>query len=148
MYPFRGNWELPGRGIRETDAEEVSYDYLLEELQREVQKRVGIDIPVNPMSAMYPVFLKGQSGYDLAMVAPVVKKMRVGNKENERIFVSTKELNRLAMEFAPADKKDGKGLLSGWGKRMHRMALKALSFSPHMVYAVEAKKTLEEIQTV
>lgn len=147
---FKGNWELPGGGILETDAVKVPYNYAEKELEREVREEIGIDISVSSMSAMYPVFFKGPQGYDMALVTPVLEGGLIGSNASEIIWVTTEDLNQLASGFAAANKKenkDGEGLLSGWGKRMHCMGLKALSFSPNEVYATKAKKILTVLQS-
>ena len=57
-------------------------------------------------------------------------------------------LRTLAEEFEPADErtgKSGKGLLSGYGKRMHCMALAALSHSPNHDFIRQATGMLQEI---
>lgn len=139
---FKGNWELPGGGVMET--EKVPYCHLTNELKREVEEETGISIEVNPMPPMYSVLFKGPEGYDLALVTPI--KTSLEPTKGETIWVSTEELNKLAREFEPADKKtgkDGKGIVSGFGKRMHCMALKALSTSYE---AKLAEETLLEIQ--
>lgn len=142
---FKGNWELPGGGVM--DMEKIPYNHLLNELVREVDEEVGISVSVDPMAPLYAVLFKGPAGYDLAMVTPITTSS--SPTKGETIWVSPAELEELAKDFAPADKKrgiDGKGIVSGYGKRMHCMALKALSFSPNVTYAEEAKAMLAEIQ--
>lgn len=142
---FKGNWELPGGGVR--DAEKIPYSHLINELAKSVKEEVGITISVDPMTPLYAVLFKGPAGYDLALVTPVITSL--SPTKGETIWVSPDELEKLAKDFFPADRKkgiDGKGLVSGYGKRMHCMALKALSFSPNIAYAQKAKKTLSEIQ--
>jgi len=142
---FRGNWELPGGGVM--DMEKIPYNHLLNELVREVDEEVGVPISVDPMAPLYAVFFKGPAGYDLAVVTPVVTSS--SPTKGETIWVSPDELEKLAKDFAPADKKkgiDGKGIVSGYGKRMHFMALKALSVSPNVTYAEKARAMLAEIQ--
>ena len=144
---FKGNWELPGGGVM--DAEKVSYCHLVNELKREVQEEVGVVVSPDLMPAMYPVLFKGSLGYDLALVTPI--ETSVTPTKEKTILVSPEELERLAKEYEPADKKtgkDGKGIVSGYGKRMHCMALKALCFSPNPEYAKQAWEMLTEIQKV
>jgi len=138
---FKGCWELAGGGVLKTV--NMPYSHLVSQLKKEVNEEVGIPITVDPMPPMYPVFF-GKTK-DLAMVTPV--ETSVKPTKGETIWVSLDELNQLAREFEQPDKrtgKDGRGIVSGYGKRMHCMALKALCFSP--VYGSEAKKTLVEIQ--
>lgn len=142
---FKGNWELPGGGVME--AEKVPYCHLVNELKREVEEETGIPIAIDPMPPMYPVLFKGPEGYDLALVTPIETSLE--STKGETIWVNVEELNKLAREFEPADKKtgkDGKGLLGGYGKRMHCMALRALYFSPNPTYSEDAGVMLIEIQ--
>ena len=144
---FRGNWELPGGGVM--DMEKIPYNHLLNELAREVGEEVGISVSVDPMAPLYAVLFKGPAGYDLAVITPTTTSSSPA--KGETIWVSPDELEKLAKDFSPADKKkriDGKGIVSGYGKRMHCMSLKALSFSPNAAYAEEAKTMLAEIQKV
>ncbi len=145
---FKGNWELPGGAVME--AETVSYDYLVKQFKQRLREKIGwtLESFISKMPAMYPVFFNGPEGYDLALVMVLktfIKKISLA----ETCWVDTNELEKLASEFVPADKKKGKngeGLLSGYGKRMHCMALKALCFSPSEKYAGQAGQTLEKIQ--
>ncbi|PIP24409.1 MAG: hypothetical protein COS25_00930 [Candidatus Nealsonbacteria bacterium CG02_land_8_20_14_3_00_37_10] len=154
---FKGNWELPGGGIMETDEESIPYSYAVKELKREVREEVGIRLTISKMPPLFTVMFKGPAGYDLAMVTPVqseqISNLSVGQgiegMKGDFIFVSTEELNELAREFVSADKKkgiDGKGLLSGYGKRMHCMALMALFKSRNTDYSRQAATTLTQIQ--
>jgi len=142
---FKGCWELPGGGVLKTTAD-MPYSHLVNQLKKEVNEEIGIPITVDPMPPMYPVFFGKKE--DLAMVTFVeTSPSFLKPIKGETMWVSLDELNQLAWEFEQPDKKtgkDGKGIVSGYGKRMHCMALKALCFSS--VYGWEAKKTLEEIQ--
>lgn len=148
---FKGNWELPGGGVMEGQLKDkVSYDWPIKELVRQVEREVGISlVDPNPMPSVYLTFFKlPKGGYDLAGVVPIVAPYDDSTK-GETIYVSPEELEKLAREFVPADKKqgkDGKGIVSGYGKRMHCMALAALCNSPNPEYAEQAQKMLREIQ--
>jgi len=142
---FKGNWELPGGGVM--NMEKIPYNHLLNELAREIDEEVGISVSLDPMAPLYAVLFKGPNGYDLAVVTPV--PILSSPTRGETIWVSPAELEEVARDFAPADKKngiDGKGIVSGYGKRMHCMALKALSLGPNGDYAKEARAMLAEIQ--
>jgi len=142
---FKGNWELPGGGVME--AEKIPYNHLPKELAREVDEEVGITISIDPMPPFYAIPFKGPAGYDLAMVTPITAS--ASPTKGETIWVSPNELEELAKDFAPADRNrgiDGKGIVSGYGKRMHCMTLKALSYSPNATYAEEARTILTGIQ--
>jgi len=100
---FKSNWELPGGGVM--DMEKISYNHLLNELAREVDEEVGISVSVDPMAPLYAVLFKGPVGCDLAMVTPVMTSS--SPTKGETIWVSPEELEKLAKDFAPADKKKG-----------------------------------------
>ena len=138
---FSGCWELVGGGVMV--AENMPYSHLVNELKRKVEEKAGIELALVPMPPMYPVFFGRMQ--DLALVVPV--KTSVEPTKRETRWVSLEELNELAKEYKPANKetgKDGQGIVSGWGKRMHCMALRALSFTSE--YGEKAEETLIEIQ--
>lgn len=143
---FKGNWELPGGAVEETDGK-VAYNYPIKEAVRETVEEVGVPVSVPAgMQPVYLTFFKGPKGYDLAGVVPVVTNQEA--TRGETIYVSPEELKVLAEAFVPADKakgQDGQGLLSGWGKRMCCMALAALTHSPNPTFSQQAKNMLAEI---
>ena len=138
---FKGCWELPGGGVMV--AENMPYSHLVNELKREVDEEVGIEIEPDSMPPMYPVFFgKAQ---DLALVVPVETSLEPTKEETK--WVSLDELNELAREYKPANKEtgeDGQGIVGGYGKRMHCLSLRALSFSHE--YGKKAEEALIEIQ--
>jgi hypothetical protein len=143
---FRGNWELIGGAVMATNKKSVPYNYYLSELRRLIEEKTGIVMVVQGLPMMYSVLFKGVAGYDEASVVPIVRDIEptIG----EIYWVSPQELRVLADEFEPADEdkgKSGKGLLSGYGKRMHCMALAALSHSPNYNFKIEAMRILQEI---
>lgn len=143
---FRGNWELPGGGVM--DNEKISYGHLSRELERELKEELGIEIFISSTPAFYPAPFKGPKGCDLALVTPIILGSPISPRGGA-IWVSPEELDRLARKFIAPNKQtgiSGEGLLSGHGKRMHCMALAALSHSPNSQYAVEAASMLAEIQ--
>lgn len=138
---FKGCWELPGGGVLVT--KDMSYSHLVSQLKREVDEEVGIPITVDPMPPIYPVFF-GKT-QDLALVTPVETSLEPTKGETK--WVSLEELNELARRYKPPNKEtgeDGQGIISGFGKRMHCMALRAFSVSREC--GEEAKETLQEIQ--
>lgn len=144
---FVGNWELPGGGVMEQESS-ISYALLSRELMREVIEETGLTITVDPMPTFYPTPFKGPNGYDLSLVTPVEIDYDLPTK-GDHIWVSPENLNQLAREFIAPKKNprvEAKGLLSGYGKRMHCMALAALTRSPNPIYSNDARQTLEEIQ--
>ncbi|MDO8559369.1 MAG: hypothetical protein Q7R84_03485 [bacterium] len=143
---FKGNRELPGGAIMASNDNIVPYNYYLQDLVRLLKEKTGIVIVVRGLPVMYSVFLKGPAGYDEASVIPLVSydKPTIG----DTIYVSPYELRTLTEEFEPADEKtgkSGKGLLSGYGKRMHCMALLALSHSPNRDFVRQAMGMLDNI---
>jgi hypothetical protein len=129
------------------DAEKIPYNHLLNELQRGIEEKIGIQIGIDPMAPVFPVLFKGPTGlFDLAVVT------RIFEPQEEipgTIWVSTEQLNKLAKEFVLANKEAktaGAGLNSGYGKRMHCMALWALCGSHFPECAGLAEDTLAEIQ--
>ncbi len=144
---FEGNWELIGGAVMASDEKSVPYNYYFSELCRIAESKTGLVIIGRGIPTMYSVLFKGKDGgYDEASVIPMVSDAQP--TFGETIYVSPSELRTLAEEFEPADEKtgkSGKGLLSGYGKRMHCMALAALSRSPNQDFVREAIKTLDEI---
>jgi 8-oxo-dGTP pyrophosphatase MutT (NUDIX family) len=150
--PFRGNWDLPGGGVQTVDSATVRYDHPISEANREAEEEVGMHAVKDPMPAVYLVLFKASLGnYDLAGVIPYVTNEKP--TKGEIMWVSPQELQALAQEFiSEADAKrqglsEAKGLVSGVGKRMHCMCLRALTFSPNRDYASDAQFMLAEIQT-
>lgn len=145
---FYGDWELPGGGVEEIGEKPVppvTERYLARELCREVQEEIGMAIEIATIAPLYPTFFQGPNGCDLAVVIPVIPPLgRVISQKSERgeiIYVSPQELRDLA------DRPKGEQLLSGWGKRMCRMALLALRYSKRPAYAKQAEEMLQEIWT-
>lgn len=132
-----GEWDLPGGGVgEENNAKALDERIVGEELAREVKEEVGIEISVDLMPAMFPAILKG--GKDWAFVIPVGIVLKEPTK-GEFKYVSPGELKELA-EGPP-----GNRIVSGWGKRMSRLALKALVHSPNREYREQAGRYLAEI---
>jgi 8-oxo-dGTP pyrophosphatase MutT (NUDIX family) len=134
-----GDWDLPGGGFDAEKAAQAEDERAMgEELCREVFEETGIVIDswdIDDMPAMYPVLLKGGKdvGYLIVIgcydVKPTVGKWR---------YVTTKELLDLC-----ANPK-GNQLVSGFGKRMCRLCLKALAFSTDAESAALARLKLTE----
>ncbi|MCK5466649.1 NUDIX domain-containing protein [Candidatus Parcubacteria bacterium] len=143
-----GDWDLPGGAVK-TEAADIALDERLigMELAREVEEETGIKVSVDLMPTMYPAIIKG--GFDWAFIIPITKEDSIqisnidnwdkANKEGLKV-VSPKELLELA------NGPEGNRLVSGVGKRMHRLALMALCHSPNEKYRMEAEKMLENIQ--
>jgi 8-oxo-dGTP pyrophosphatase MutT (NUDIX family) len=143
-YPclYEGDWELPGGTMEEKNIWKARDERIIgEELAREVKEETGLMIQVPFMPPMYPaLYIDKEKRYvNFAFVIPlgiVREKPTIG----EYLYVSPEELRKLA------ENPEGERLVSGWGKRMSRMALMALSHSPNPQFREEAKKMLLEIQ--
>lgn len=143
---FRGNWELPGGAVMASSDPSVSYNYYVRDLTRLLHEKTGILIIIRGLPKMYSVLFKGPNGYDEASVIPLVAAVKptIG----DTTFVSPYELQVLAKEYQQADEAkgiSGEGLLSGYGKRMHCMALAALCHSPKQDFIREAVSVLSDI---
>lgn len=135
---FKGDWELPGGGVEdENNGQALDERIIGAELAREVTEEIGIHVSVPPMPVMFPAVSKG--GDDWAFVIPVgICTERVAKGEIKH--VSPQELRELAK------RPEGEQLISGWGRRMSRMALMALCHSPNLQYREEAQTMLSDIQ--
>ena len=135
-----GDWDLPGGAI-EVDAAQITLDerLIFQELTREVAEEIGIDISIfgQAMPAMYPAVSKGGTDFAFAIIVGLID---VPETENIR-YVNLNELEALAN--GPV----GNRLVSGPGKRMHRLCLRMLasghSPSPDRI---RAGKRLQQIQ--
>jgi hypothetical protein len=140
---FAGEWDLLGGGV-DANAASKSLDERIvnQELSRHVKEEGGMTIAVEPMPPMYPAVLKG--GGDWAFVIPIIQYAEAtpegGLKKGEIKWVSPKEVEELAK--VP----EGERLLSGYGKRMHRLCLQALAHSPKEDFRIQAREMLAEIQ--
>jgi len=142
---FYGNWEMPGGGVY-VPSTQVGYDYPLKEGVRQLEEEVGIKglrlLGMRPTS-----ILLFQT--DLALVVPWI--VSAEPTKGETRWVSTAEYNQLAKEFiGPKEAKEqglpeARGLVSGWGKRMHCLGLWALTHSPNEDFTGEALSTLDSI---
>jgi 8-oxo-dGTP pyrophosphatase MutT (NUDIX family) len=140
--PYEGDWELPGGTLEEENIWKAKDERIIsEELAREIKEEMGITIQISFMPAMYPAvsISKEKRRIDFAFVIPI-GTIKEEPTKGENIYVSPEELRELA------ERPEGQQLVSGWGKRMCRMALVALSHSPNPQYQKEAEKMLAEIQ--
>lgn len=139
------DWELPGGAVEGTEAFTIGHEgVFIEALKREVKEELGLEIELPLMSAMYPaVFVKrlpDREIKDAAFVMIVQPSQWQGQPRGIVTWVSPDELRELA------ERKPGNRLISGWGKRMCRMALMVLSHSPNEEFAKRAIEYLKEIQ--
>ena len=140
--PYEGDWELPGGTLEEENIWKVKDERVIsEELAREIKEETGLTIQISFMPAMYPaVFIsKEKRRIDFAFLVPI-GTIKEEPTKGENIYVSPEELRELA------ERPEGQRLVSGWGKRMCRMALMAFYYSPNTKYQAEAKKMLLEVQ--
>jgi len=94
-----------------------------------------MEVEIDPMAPFHTLLFKGPKGNDLALVTAVITSQFPS--KGKTIWVSTNDLNKLAEENQ---------IVSGWGKRMHRMALQGLCYSINVEYSQKARETLNEIQ--
>ena len=144
---FKGNWELPGGAMEEMD--NPGYGYAILTAFRKAAEKTGIVTRFTPqMAPCHMTFFKGPRGYDLAGVIP--HRIDTEPTKGETMWVSFHELENLAGEFISETKAkaknlpEAKGLVSGWGKRMHCMALAAMTHSPNGFWH-DAEDRLKEI---
>ena len=136
---FTGEWDLPGGGVDAEKAKEaLTEQFLLGELEREIEEETGIllRLRIETSPILWPALLKGGDDMALPIVVGVVKsKPTKGTTQ----FVSFGALQRLAK--GPR----GNRLLGGSGGRMHRLVLRLLSCSPNRWYRRRARETLKSI---
>jgi hypothetical protein len=136
-----GEWDLPGGGV-ELFAAEAALDerVLIEELRRELMEELGMDIPISQrMPAMYPAM--PERGRDLAL-ATIIGIVTSRPTKGKWRYVSPGELEKIAL--GPK----GNRLVSGYGKRMHRLCLRMLASRDcsNPKYRKQAGAMLKEIQ--
>ncbi|MFA5368899.1 MAG: NUDIX domain-containing protein [Candidatus Paceibacterota bacterium] len=139
---YIGEWDLPGGGI-ESAATESALDERVfgEEFLRELREELGmmIEKPLWRMPSLYPALSKGGKDLAFVMIVGVVDSRPTRGKWR---YVSPDELEDLAFGL------EGDRLLSGYGKRMHRLCLRTLASRdcPNPRYRVQAEKMLKKIQ--
>jgi len=142
--PYEGDWELPGGTIDEENVWKIKDERIFgKELAREVMEETGLSIETSVMPILHPaVYVDKERGkMDCAFLIPI-GIIREKPIRGENIYVTPKQLKELA------EKPLGDQLVSGWGKRMCRMALMAFQYSPNPKYKREAKKLLTAIYQV
>jgi len=115
-----GEWELPGGGVDAVNASRALDERIVhEELNREVGEEVGLQLHplIIPPGPMFPAILKG--GGDWAFVIPFSIYTYGGTLKGETRWLSPDELEELAK--GPERNR----VVSGYGKRMHRLCLYA-----------------------
>jgi ADP-ribose pyrophosphatase YjhB (NUDIX family) len=136
-----GDWDLPGGGVDAEKAIQALDERIIgQELAKEVEEETGIQIPpLSPMPAMYPAVIKGGSDWAFVILIGGLKQRPT---KGEWKYVSPEELCQLAEGL------EGNRLVSGPGKRMHRLCLRILASrdSPNRRYYGQAFQMLIEIQ--
>ncbi|MBI1984923.1 MAG: hypothetical protein HYS60_02310 [Candidatus Wildermuthbacteria bacterium] len=136
---FAGEIDLPGGGIDAKKASQALDERLiLEELIREVKKETGIDLekPSSSWKVHLPVVLKG--GGDWAIPISIHHPTFSSWAPENCLFLSPSDVEFFARKPA------GERILSGWGKRMHRMFLRLLCDSPNPAHAATAYMMLSK----
>lgn len=139
---FAGEWELFGGGISaEANSHAEDERIIGKELNRIISEKTSFawEIEVEHMPPMHSAVIKG--GTDWAFVVPV-RTNQIGYAVfgmNNIMLVSPQEL--LGLARGP----EGNRLLSGYGKRMHRLSLAAFFYSPARNYRSDANRMLKKI---
>lgn len=139
---FAGDWELLGGGISGIANAQTNDERIIgKELNRIILEKISfsVEIEIEYMPPMHAAVLKG--GSDWAFVVPVITNsigIAIFGMTN-LMLVSPGEL--LALANGP----EGNRLLSGYGKRMHRLALAAFIYSSNEEYKKEAREMRKEI---
>lgn len=137
-------WELPGGIVEQGEMLLAGNEQgLIEALKREIREELGLTIEVSVPLQTFPVVLSkeisGKINNDIALLIIIHPNQWKGVPTGETMWVAPRALNALAKNPA------GNRLLSGWGKRMHRMCLIALSYSPNKEFRLEAQETLRKV---
>ncbi|HOS12654.1 MAG TPA: NUDIX hydrolase [Candidatus Pacearchaeota archaeon] len=135
-----GDWDLPGGGIEETYVKQcLDEAIIIQELLREVREETGIGLSYKSfpkMPAMYPAVIAG--GSDWAFLINLGEVDQTPGPEYEHKFVDIDELEKLAE--GPV----GNRIVSG-KKRMYRLCMKALTFSPNQEYSKKAELIMRQL---
>jgi 8-oxo-dGTP pyrophosphatase MutT (NUDIX family) len=116
---FPGDWDLPGGDVEAGNNDNSGDERIVwRELARKVKEEVGIKISCSLMPAMYPAITA--DGIDWFFVV-IFMSIKDQSPNGEFAWVSFGDLNELAK------RQIGNRLVSGWGKRMHRLCLRSFS---------------------
>ena len=143
---YKGQWELNDGGFEvENIEEELTLPFLKEKAIENARKKLGINVTIPEDPHMYlTVYENKDKGIlDWAIMFPIPPKYWELPKKLLRniMLVDVDGLNDLA------NRSEGKGsLVSGWGKRQHRMGLGALYCSLHAFTSHDAFKDLYRIK--
>lgn len=138
-------WELPGGEVEMTEMLAAGNEQgLINALKREIEEETGLEITLSLPTPMFPVVIAKEISperiaRDIALLIIVQLDQWKGEPEGEIGWVYSQAVNTLA-KGSPEGQ-----LVSGFGKRMHRMALIALSHSPNGNCRLKAQNTLKKI---
>ncbi len=137
-------WELPGGGVEMAEMLAAGNEQgLINALKREVKEELELEIDISLPFETFPVVLSkeisGKIVNDIALLVIVEPEQWNGKPKGDIKWV-TPMILEILVEKAP-----GERLLSGRGKRMHRMALIAFINGPHARWRKQAKEALQEI---
>lgn len=141
-----GDWELPGGIVEQEEMLAAGNERgLIEAAKRETKEELGLEINPSLASPIIPVVLAKEFPgerivNDIAFVVPIQPDQWTGKPKGEVAWVDPSGLQDLAK------RPKGEQLLSGWGKRMCRMALHALCYSQKLIISNRAKNMLAVIQ--
>lgn len=136
---FVGEIDLPGGGIDAQRASQALDERVLfEELSRHFEDEIGLDVAFAAAGKiLMPAVTKG--GSDWAFPVVLGNTDRQPRKGNVR-FLSPVNVRELAQM------PEGHRILSGWGKRMHRLFLRLLCESPNREYQIQAFQMLDAVE--
>lgn len=136
---YAGDWDAPGGGVDAARASKIPNERMLfSELVRHVEEEVGIPLkPTVDWPILAPAILDGGGDWAFPIVVGTVT---VNPTKGTTRFLSLDDLENLVQE------PKGAQILSGRGKRMHRIFLRFLTRSPNIVYAQEAMTILVHLQ--
>ncbi|GEM_PF-696238 len=134
---FKGEFDAPGGGVDALKASQAPDELILAvDLARHVADEVGIYLlPDLAWKVLMPAVLRG--GGDWAF--PVVVSSSGTPTKGTTRFLSPYDLEELAR--GP----EGARILSGWGKRMHRILLRLLECSTNQTYQQQAADMLKAV---
>ena len=132
---------LPGGAVEAEICEKASSEIIIRhELAREIFEETGLEISnkIQIMPAMYPVVLPSKDWAFGIIIGVVDDDPSIGEYE----FISPQKLEELAVRPI------GNRLVSGSGKRMHRLTLRMFASRdcPNQEFRELAAKRLHEIQ--
>lgn len=142
-----GEWELPGGTVEDEEMILAGNENgLVQALKREIREEIGFEISISLPLRTFPVVIAkeltpGKITRDVALLV-IVESNEIIRKVSEAPFGECLWSNTSMVNELAKGNDVGK-LVSGWGKRMHRMSLIALLYSGKPDFSSEAQKTLD-----